>query len=157
MAAKYRRLSIDELKELETEFKQFLISNNLYDEEWKTLNNEFPEKAIELVDLFSDLVMEKAIKNIKYIAHVSSDSLYAFWYREDMATLVALSSDGVVVNFQNENWMKILSENKGKIQVFKTEKEIVNRTVEIFELLKKGGQLIDVEYFKIIYQLSESS
>jgi hypothetical protein len=37
---KYRCLTDDELKELETEFKHFLISNGVHTEEWEQLNRK---------------------------------------------------------------------------------------------------------------------
>ena len=45
---KYRLLTDDELKELEHEFKQFLIVNEIYDEEWRKLNAEKSKKVDEL-------------------------------------------------------------------------------------------------------------
>ena len=62
---KYRCLTDEELKELEQEFKHFLISNNVYTEEWEKLNKKKDKRVQELVELFSDVVLDKALKNIK--------------------------------------------------------------------------------------------
>lgn len=45
---KYRSLTQDELKSLETEFKHFLIINELHDEEWNALATNDPEKHKDL-------------------------------------------------------------------------------------------------------------
>ena len=52
---KYRFLTDDELIALEVEFKQFLITNGLHDDEWRVLNKDYPKKAEEVVGLFRDL------------------------------------------------------------------------------------------------------
>ena len=57
---KYRCLSDEELPELEGEFKHFLISNNVYTEEWEELNKKKSKKVQELVEMFSDIVLNKA-------------------------------------------------------------------------------------------------
>ena len=41
----FRRLTKEELFALETEFKQFLIIHELYDEEWRALAENDPYKA----------------------------------------------------------------------------------------------------------------
>ena len=56
---KYRYLTDQELQEFEEEFKHFLIANGLHAEEWEKLNNEDPDKAIEVVGLFSNLILDK--------------------------------------------------------------------------------------------------
>ena len=44
---KYRNLTLEELKHLEEELKQFLILNHVYAEEWETLNKENPTKELQ--------------------------------------------------------------------------------------------------------------
>ena len=58
---KYRCLSDEELKELEGEFKHFLITNNVYTEEWEELNKKKDKKVQEFVEMFSDIVLGKAL------------------------------------------------------------------------------------------------
>ena len=63
----YRCLSDEELRNLELEFKSFLISNNILGEEWALLNKENPEKAKGLVELFSELVFDKIIDSSNFL------------------------------------------------------------------------------------------
>ena len=100
---KYRILTDEELKELETEFKHFLISNDISSEEWEKTNNEDPYKAIHFVELFSDIVLEKALKNTKYLEHRSVSDLKVFKFEDDKAFLIALKAkpDAVQVDFSD--------------------------------------------------------
>jgi hypothetical protein len=66
-AMKYRMLSDEELRALEPELKEFLIVNGLDGAAWEQLNTEHPDKAISLVELFSDIVLEKAYKKVEVL------------------------------------------------------------------------------------------
>ena len=69
---KYRLLTDEELKELEEDFKHFLITNHVYNEEWIQLNKTNDKKVKELVELFSDIVFEKALSKIIFLESVNS-------------------------------------------------------------------------------------
>ena len=56
---KYRILSNEELSHLEEDFKHFLIVNGVHAEEWEALNNNDVDKAVQLVEVFSDTVLQK--------------------------------------------------------------------------------------------------
>jgi hypothetical protein len=66
-AMKYRMLSDEELQALEPELKEFLIVNGFDGEVWEQLNREQPEKAVALVGLFSDIVLEKVYKKVDVV------------------------------------------------------------------------------------------
>lgn len=154
---KYRRLSEEELKELEQEFKQFLITNAVYDEEWKEINAKEPEKALALVDQFSDLVLEKSLEEIKYLIHSTNNSLKVFWYRKKEATLIGLDSSSAEVNFNEKDWMLKIPENTDKIKWYKQDKKVSasSRSKEIFKLIQAGAEIASEQYYKILHDLVE--
>ena len=144
---KYRCLTEDELKELETEFKHFLISNQVYTEEWESLNKSKDKKVAQLIEMFSDIVIDKALKNIKYIEHVSKISFNAFYCKEDEMDLIGISSDKQNVDFNNAK----LDDIKDELNIFKTTKLYYkSREEEIFDLLNSGCSIIDAEKYKKI-------
>ncbi|MCW8940114.1 MAG: DUF6495 family protein, partial [Flavobacteriales bacterium] len=96
---KYRLLTDDELKELEHEFKQFLIVNEIYDEEWRKLNAEKNEKVGELVIMFSNLVIEKSLKRIQYLEIATSEGINAYHCKEDEIELIGISTQQTGINF----------------------------------------------------------
>ena len=152
---KYRRLSGDELQELEQEFKQYLITNGIYDEEWRVMNTENPTKAVELVDLFSDLVMDKALSKIKYIVHRTKSTLDFFWFQEKNAIMIGLTSHSERVDFKKENFFSSIPEDFNQIKHFRSDKKVIDRNLELFEMLNKGCEIVDQEFYDLMNQLTQ--
>jgi hypothetical protein len=50
--SKYRTLKRDELKILEKDFVQFLVTNGIMANDWELLKIEEPEKAEGLIEMF---------------------------------------------------------------------------------------------------------
>lgn len=155
---KYRRLSDEELKELEPELKQFLITNAIYDEEWVKINKNDPEKALSLVDKFSDLVLEKSLEEIKYLVHSSSDSLKLFWYRKNTATLIGLDCSSSTIDFNSKEWMLDVPECIDEIKWYKQEKKVsvASRSKEIYQLINAGAEVASEQFFKLVHDLVEA-
>lgn len=142
---KYRCLTNDELKELEEDFKHFLIANNVYDDEWKKINKEDQQKAQQLVEMFSDVVFGKALKNIKFLEHITPQSINGFYFSEKEVVLVGISSKNSSIDFTKDTFEKF----KNDLNIFKTTKPYFKaREEEIFELLESGSSIIDEERFK---------
>ena len=58
---KYRYLTPEELQLFEDELIQFLIVNGIDGPEWEKINKTNPDKARELVGLFSDVVIHRSL------------------------------------------------------------------------------------------------
>ena len=141
---KYRILSDEELKELEGEFKQFLISNNVYTEEWEELNKKKDKKVLELVEMFSDIVLGKALKNIKYLEHVTSQDIKSFKCESEQMVLIGIASKNKNINFTKDS----LADFADDLDIFKTAKPYhKERDLEVFELLNSGCSISDEERF----------
>lgn len=152
---KYRRLSDSELKELEGEFKQFLIANAVYNEDWIKLNKLEPNKAMALVDQFSDAVLEKSLENIKFLIHSSENDLKVFWFQKNKATLVSLECSNEQLNFKHEGWMSNFPDFLKEVKAFTTTKsfKVEDRGKELFQLIKAGALVSSEKMFKMIHQL----
>jgi len=141
---KYRILSDNELKELEGEFKHFLITNNVYTEEWEELNKKKDKKVLELVEMFSDIVLEKALKNIKYLEHVTPLDIKSFKCDEEQMILIGIASKNKNIDFTKD----ILSDFADDLDIFRTTKPFhKDRELEVFELLNSGCSIINEERF----------
>ena len=57
---KYKRLASQELEALEKEFINYLATEQITADEWVKMKETTPEKSEELIDVFSDMVYEKA-------------------------------------------------------------------------------------------------
>ena len=144
---KYRCLSDEELKELEGEFKHFLITNNVYTEEWEEINKNKDKKVQELVELFSDIVLDKALKNIKFLEHITPQDIKSFRCGEEEMVLIGIVSKNKAIDFTKD----ALSDFADDLDIFKTTKPYhKERELEVFELLNSGCSIIDEERFKKI-------
>ena len=87
---KYRILSAEELTALEEEFKQFLIVHGVFGEEWKKMNEENPDEAIELVEIFSDTVLEKVYSGISYLEYRSKELLILLAFSDGLVEQIRI-------------------------------------------------------------------
>ncbi len=159
---KYRILSDLELKELEPEFIQFLVSNGIDDSEWKKINNNDPDKAIELVEIFSDVVFEKAFKKVQFLELVTENTIKVFMYGSEKVYLIGIDSTHPEIDFRDRNVLTALASNfneyKDKLKIYKTDKAIAeNREMEIFKMMKDGCLVIDENRFKAFAGLYQAS
>jgi len=142
---KYRCLTDEELHELENEFKHFLISNNVFTEEWEILNKKKDKKVQMLVEMFSDIVLEKSLKNIKYLEHTTPKDIKCFKCDALQMTLIGVSSNNPEIDFSKTN----LINSKIDLDIFKTTKPYhKQRELELFDLLESGCSIINEERFK---------
>jgi len=87
---KYRILTDSELAYLEEDLKHFLIVNGVHAEEWERLNKEEKEKAIQLVEIFSDSVLQKVYEKMSFIEFRSVDSCMVFNCLPDKMELISI-------------------------------------------------------------------
>ena len=155
---KYRYLTDQELQEFEEEFKHFLIANGLHAEEWEKLNNEDPDKAIEVVGLFSNLILDKVYDKTNFIVHVDEKVLKAFKFYDDRAVLIGVDYKGVF-NFPDENILQFIAENGSEMLIYSTSKSFSkkNRNKEIHFLVKLGSNLSDGKIFDFLSEIKENN
>ena len=154
---KYKILKDNELKALEEDFVAFLITNGVHNEEWLAINENEPDKAITLVEMFSDIVWEKALKQIKIIEHATKNVYQLFKYNSDSAILVGVNSVDHQVDFEDKTWMEMIVKNPEKFEIFSL-KKVVNpedRAQEIFSLLQTGCTIGEIKTFDWLIHLFE--
>ena len=151
---KYRRLSTEELKELEPEFIKFLAANGIPGDDWEKIKLTDTARMDELVDQFSDMVMERALSNIKFIEHLTPKNLKVFYCLEKKIVMVGIDIDGDDdMDFTKPESLKKLTQlNAGNpLKIYKTEKEYDgNREEEVYKMLSQGCQIITKERFEAI-------
>ncbi len=146
---KYRLLEQDELKNLEPEFIQYLSSNGIDADKWKSiLENDKSEMEMH-IELFSDVVLQKSLEKISYLEHRTSSDLKLFYFEETEASLLALKSSTVDLL----EITTIDKTNLDNIELYTaTKKYSSTRESEIFELLNKGCTISKGDLF---YQLKQ--
>jgi cag pathogenicity island protein 24 len=153
---KYRLLTLEELKELEPEFIRFLSSNQITADDWVSIKANNLQKVDELVELFSDIVLEKVLSKVKYAEQRSSDNLLLFHFTESDIILTGLSTQkDSDIDFTQQECIANIAENpekySGQVNLFKSKKTYSkSREEEIFAILSAGGLITDEKLFNAL-------
>ena len=153
---KYRRLTIDELEELEQEFVRFLAANTVTSDDWQKIKTTTPERADQLIDIFSDIVFEKIISKTTHLEHRSPQDLKLFECLEDKIKLIGIKVVGInAVDFtKNQSGDEMLQIFKtapqGSIKMYSAEKAYKNndRSKELFNMMQSGCLISKGELFE---------
>ncbi len=153
---KYHRLSSAELEPLESEFIKFLIVQGIDAADWNKLKNTDMTDANLVLDQFSDMVIERSLKHIKYIDVVLDSAIYAFHCAENDITLCAITIEGDVdfsfANIKDMYQIQLMIE-KGliKAKVFtQTKAYNPDRNTELYNMLQQKYSISDGKWFAAI-------
>ena len=138
---KYRCLTDDELRLLADDLKHFLIVNGVHAEEWEHMNKVNPAKAVQLVELFSDTVLDKVYSKIEYLEHRSPEACLVFHFDESKIELISIqrNQDAKLDLSTPENIHEALSKQAGQLTFFKTKKHYTKeRNHEIHQMIVQG-------------------
>jgi len=140
---RFRRLTKEELEPLEEDFVQFLASHQITANEWEKMKDQNKDKVHELLDIFSDIVLEKVFSDIKYLQHRSKDTIRVFACREDNLVMTGLKIEDPSKNLTNPEHLAILANPErvqGKVKIFQIEKDYAKEKAdEIFEMMYRNG------------------
>lgn len=138
---KYRILTNEELQIFEEDLKHFLVVNGLENDSWTELNQKDPVKAVEVIEIFSDSVLQKVYEKIKFIEHRSATSCMVFKLDKDKIELISINSkpDSKLDLSTPESIHEALSNSADQLSIFKTEKKYSKeREIEIHEMIESG-------------------
>jgi hypothetical protein len=150
---KYRLLSKEELQHLEGDLKAFLIINGVEGDLWKTINEQEPEKALALVELFSDQVLQTVYEKIKFLEFRSPDACMVFHCKKEDQELIALNrkTEGNIDLSTVEGIHSALVNHSKDLHVFKTTKAYMDeRELEIHRLLVQGCVLSTEDFWNAL-------
>lgn len=143
---KYRRLHPEELESLREDFIQFLAANSITAEDWTKLKQADPEASGQLVDLFSDMVWDKVLENVKYLRIHSSDELRVLSFGEKNIEMVLIRITSDSFDFTNPDDINSVAE--GNVDLMKFEPEIFRgkkdyshgKKMEVFVMMEQGAK-----------------
>lgn len=138
---KYRILNSEELVHLEEDLKHFLIVNGIHSEEWLQINENEPEKAIQLVELFSDTVLQKVYEKLKFLEFRSTDTCRVFHCLNEKMELISIQkkADSTVDLSTVLSIHDALSKRIEEINFFRSSKNYKeSRESEIHLLIEQG-------------------
>lgn len=138
---KYRLLNNDELSLLEDDLKAFLIINGIDGTEWEHINKKEPEKAIGLVEIFSDTVLEKVYSKIQFLEYRSLKTCIVFHCKAEETEFISLQlNERSTADLSTpESIHQALLNNAGEIQFIRQSRpHNKTREEEIHQLLEQG-------------------
>ncbi|HLU86891.1 MAG TPA: DUF6495 family protein [Taishania sp.] len=147
---KYRVLTTEELGALEDDLKAFLIVNGIDGSEWEKINQTNPDKAIQLVELFSDLVLDKTYEKIKFLEFRSKNILVVFHVltKEIISITLTLDNQDLGDFSTIESIHKTFVEHASNIKYqVNTKIGFDNRNLEVHKLLESGCVLSAEEFW----------
>ncbi len=140
---RFRRLKKEELEALEADFVKFLASNHITAKDWTALKKENSDKVYELIDVFSDIVLEKIYGEIDYLQHRSKDTVRVFHCQEDKIVMTGLQISDPDRDLTKPEDIAILSNASalnGSVKIFQVEKTYSHeRAEEVFIMMHKDG------------------
>lgn len=138
--AKYRLLTIEELKALEKEFVDYLVANGIPADEWEKIKVKDPDAADRIVDLFSDVIMEGVLRKTKYVEHYTKNRVLTFFFDESEVTMISMSCDNIDTDFTNQDYIAFAaSDPPDNLKMGKqTKSYIKERSEEIWDLIEQG-------------------
>ena len=147
---KYARLTKEQLEELHPEFITFLATQSIDKQEWDELKENKPQVALQEIDVFSDMIWERALTNVRFIDHFSNDYIFLFKCFDDVVLSYVINSVNSKVDFLTKEGINWLSENinSDDVVIQKGRKDISsNRNESLFEIIKQGGLISKGELY----------
>ncbi len=138
---KYRLLTDEELQLFEEDFTHFLIVNGVHGEEWEKMNSDDPDKAIALVEMFSDTVLQKVYEKIRFIEFRSKNSCMVFRLDPENIQLISVNvkPDAQADLSTPESIHEALVKTPEQLTLFKTGKNYSGeREAEIHRMIEQG-------------------
>lgn len=145
--AQYRKLSLNELENLNEEFIKFLLVQNLTLIDWEKIKKEDVSKTNQLIDTFSDLVFDKILTDTQFALKVNDKRVEAYqFYSKEMMLIALQAKPNSSIDF-NKNTLNQI--NLSELEIFRGKKKYLkDRNKEVFDLLQTGAQKSDGKYFK---------
>ncbi len=152
---KYRILTKQEMEIFDEDFKHFLITNGVKNEEWLAMNQSDIEKATTLVELFSDTVLHKVYEKIEFIEFRSPDACMIFRCLPEGMELISLNKKQGSSDLSTpETIHEALSKSPEELSIFKSEKTYsISREEEMHELFEKGCFVSSQEFWNALQVL----
>ena len=156
---KYARLTKEQFEELHHEFIKFLATESITYDEWTLIKKGQPEVAEEELDVFSDMVWEGVLKQVKYLEHISPNQIHLFHCLKNEMRLIALKvkNDNVdLTTKEGFEWFRtnLLSDD---VEFYTAKKSYSkDKALDKFKLIEQGAVITKGDLFKYFEKLVKS-
>ncbi len=156
---KYRRLSIEELKDLDTAFIRFLAANGIPGDEWTKIKETDPKRTDELLNVFSDTAIHETLTKIEYLQIIQAKEIKTFHCLPDQIKLIGLIVDGESdIDFSKMESPQMMAQqiaaSSAQIKLFSAVKAYQpEREIELFKMMEGGCRITNGEIYSLLKQL----
>jgi cag pathogenicity island protein 24 len=157
----YRRLTNDELKELEPAFIRFLALNGIPADEWVKIKAADFQKTEALIGSFSDVVFHDTLTKLEYLQFNSQKEIRIFHCQAEKIILRGLLLTGEThIDFRDAEepqvMLAIIQQSNAKLSMYVTEKNYgKEREQELFEMMESGCLISDGMLFNLLAEMEE--
>lgn len=147
---KYARLTKEQFEELHKEFINFLAAQSITVDEWTELKTNKPELAEQELDVFSDLIWEGVLSQVRYLEHISPKQLMLFHITEAFMELIAIKVESENIDITTEYGYKWLQQNlhDDVVSLYTSTKAIKDdRNKDVFALIQQGSVITKGELY----------
>ncbi len=148
---------------LEQDLIQFLAANSITADDWEKLKRDEPDKAMALIDRFSDIVFEKVLSKELDLEHRSPKKLKVFRCEQERIRLMGLDlpEDTPTDLTDPEAFEHLMQDPSGAgkgAKLYHAEKPYnKERETEIKEMLDQGCQLTEKKLFDLLERVHQGS
>lgn len=141
----YRLLEPAELEHLEKDFIQFLAANSILADDWEEMKKD-EEKAGEMITLFSNVVWDKILENIKFVEHRFPTEMRVYKFNEDKAELIVLKLPEGDTDLTNPEHISAIAQGEINLadlgpEIFRGSKKYESdKKQEVFDLMEAGAR-----------------
>ncbi len=147
---KYRRLTQQQLEELQPEFVNFLATQSITGEEWKNLKEDKPSVAEDELDVFSDLIWEGVLTKVTYLENVSEQHMHLFYCAEKEMKLISVKILNPEIDLTTKigfNWFK-KNWQSDFVEYLTATKTYVDINLDKFKLIEQGAVITKGDLYK---------
>ena len=151
---KFRRLTKDELETLTEDFTIFLATQGIDKEQWDEFKENDLKKVDGVLDVFSDMIFEKALASCRYMERISETEMHTYLFNEKNAHLVSVRmKDAGDANFLDGHLSDVFMDllKHQKIEIWQGMKEFKkDRSSEMFEIMQTGAVMSKGELYRTL-------
>ena len=116
------------------------------------MKSDSPEKAEEMLDIFSDMVLEKALRSAKYLERVSETEILCYYFQVNQAHFISIKNlVGNKKSFLNNRLSDYTLDEFEFIQG--TKKYTKQREDEMYDIMQTGASLSNGDLYQKLLML----
>ena len=148
---KYKRLTKEQLEELHPEFINFLATQSITAEEWGRIKENQPKVAEEELDVFSDLIWEGVLANVRYLENISGQHMHLFDLTEKEMKLLSVKVLNPDIDLRTKEgfaWFKRNFQSDFVDYITASKAYSKDKSLDKFNLIQQGAVITKGELYQ---------